>query len=350
MGGRRFIGEEAALDLLASAREVRVAAAQDGKPVVRTMHAAIYDGRLWLHASPRSSLNLLEGQPVSVLAEEIVARIPSWMRDPQRACPATTWYRSAILDGTLRSEPDLALRAGALEAMMRHLQPEGHYKTIRADDPLYEGALRGLSVWSVQPESLSAVEKLGQEQPKDALLAICRALWRRGDPGDLAAIERSSQAHPDRPEIHPLPDGLRARISLREGDVPDAVALVRGRYWNTTLGDEALSLALRSSHWVGIERDGHIIATARAISDRGKRSWIYDVAVADEAQRSGLGSKLLPILLDHPALRGTEISLATRDAAGFYAKFGFVEVFTDRSGPYPRTMMRRPAPTYRDSH
>lgn len=345
MSGRKSMGEEVAWDLLRRAREVHVASVVDGKPLLRAMHAAIYDGQLWLHGSPRIGMASALDGPVQVLAEEVIARIPSWMRDEQRACPATTWYRSALVEGTLRPQHDPERRAAALQQLMGALQPEGRHVPLDAAHPLYQAAIRGLGVWSVEPSAISAVEKLGQDQPVAHLTAILRSLWERGDPGDLAAIEMASRAHPDRPQFWPLPGGLRARVHPDERDVAQAVALARGRYWNGGITDEALATAVRCSSWAGIERDGTLLATARAVSDRGKRSWIYDVCVSDEMQRGGVGTLLMSLLLAHPHVRRTEVSLSTRDAAGFYARLGFREVFTDRSGPFPRTLMRKPAPT-----
>jgi ribosomal protein S18 acetylase RimI-like enzyme len=99
---------------------------------------------------------------------------------------------------------------------------------------------------------------------------------------------------------------------------------------------------VRHSAWVGLERDGRLVATARGISDRAKRGWIYDVAVSDELQRQGVGQHLMRLLLDHPALRETQLSLGTRDAAGFYERFGFQAAFTEHRGGHPSTLMRRP--------
>jgi ribosomal protein S18 acetylase RimI-like enzyme len=125
--------------------------------------------------------------------------------------------------------------------------------------------------------------------------------------------------------------------------VDAAVALARGRYWNTPFTDSELGDAVRhASAWVGLERDGELVASARAIADRGKRSWVYDVVVADGAQRTGLGTTLMRLLLDHPMVRRTEVSLATRDAAGFYTRLGFEVVNVDTRGGYPRTTLVRP--------
>jgi nitroimidazol reductase NimA-like FMN-containing flavoprotein (pyridoxamine 5'-phosphate oxidase superfamily)/ribosomal protein S18 acetylase RimI-like enzyme len=345
MGGRQLLEEDAGWALLRRAREVHVSMVVDGRPIVRAMHGVVHGGRLWLHGTPRGHVSRAVDGPVQVLAEEIVARIPSWMRDPARACPATTYYRSVLLDGVLRTEPWPSERAAALQAMMEVLQPEGRHEPIVADHALYHAAVRGLGVWSVEPTALSAVHKLGQDQSVAHIVGILRGLWRRGDPGDLAAIEQIVEAHPERPSWWELPDGLRARVWPSEAHVQQATELVQRRYWNTDQPPEALARAVRHSAWVGIERDGRLVATARGISDRAKRGWIYDVAVSDELQRQGLGHHLLVLLLDHPDLRETQLSLGTRDAVAFYEKFGFREAFTEWRDGHPSTLMRKPRPS-----
>ena len=78
------------------------------------------------------------------------------------------------------------------------------------------------------------------------------------------------------------------------------------------------------------------MACARALSDRVKYAWIYDVAVAAPWRGRGMGAALMGLLLDHPALRGVrQVWLTTRDAQTFYTRFGFV----------PAAEMKRPWPT-----
>ncbi|MEQ1504215.1 MAG: GNAT family N-acetyltransferase [Myxococcota bacterium] len=350
MSGRRAVGDEAGWALLARAPEVRVAGIVDGRPIVRSMHGVVVDGRLWLHGVPRGTVASLGGGPVQIQADEVVARIPSHFRDPERACPATTYYRSVLADGVATAETDPAVKAAVLQRMMEQRQPEGGHLPIDPAHPLYAAAVRGLGVWSVELRSLSAVEKLGQDQTAAHVRGILGGLWRRGGSGDLAAIEAISDAHPERPRFVELPsgvpEGLVPRCHPSDADVDAAAALAAPAYWNGGMSRDQLADAVRSSvAWVGLARDGVLVATARAISDRAKRSWVYDVVVADGLQRSGVGTALIGLLLDHPAVRGTEINLATRDAMAFYARFGFGEVFVDRSGAYPRTTMARPRPT-----
>jgi hypothetical protein len=87
--------------------------------------------------------------------EEIVAAIPSTFLDPERACPATTYYESAQAHGTLHVVTDLADKARALQALMVKYQPEGGHVPITEDHPLYRKAVLGLLVAELRIERLS---------------------------------------------------------------------------------------------------------------------------------------------------------------------------------------------------
>ena len=177
------------------------------------------------------------------------------------------------------------------------------------------------------PERVSGKAKLGQERSSAELERIVQGLWRRGDPGDVEAIERILAAHPARPVPALLrgPAGTRLAVALSPADVAGAVRLLAGRYWNEGVADEAIAKAqLASSAWVGAKLEGELVATARAVSDRTRRAGLYDVAVADGLHGCGVGAAVMRLLLDHPALREVaRIELRTRDAQDFYARFGF---------------------------
>src|SRR5262249_22573047 len=88
--------------------------------------------------------------------------------------------------------------------------------------------------------------------------------------------------------------------------------------------------------------DGRVCATARAVSDTAKCSWIYDVMVAPAWRGRGLGEALVRLLLDHPAVRhARRVYLGTRDAQAVYAKLGFGgrETLETRRRPYQATAM-----------
>ncbi|MBX2801802.1 MAG: GNAT family N-acetyltransferase [Myxococcales bacterium] len=342
MGGRFALTEDEGWELLRRAPQVRVAAVVDGQPLLRTMHAALVGRRLVLHGTPRSTKAAWEGTPVVAAAEEVVARVPSWMRHPEKACPATTYYRSVQLDGHMVKLDDPELRAEALQALMHQLQPEGGYRPLSATDPLYAASIRGLGMWAIEPDRISAVAKLGQNLKAPEMTGILTGLWTRGGPGDLLAIEALAAVHPERPSFWSAPEGLRPRCHPSSRDVDQAVALVRGTYWNHPFDDATLAGAVRGSAWVGLEREGELVATARAISDRAKRAWIYDVAVHPSQRGQGVGTAIMRLLMDHPLLRDTyQLRLTTRDATAFYEKLGFVALHTHGGHDTVRTELAR---------
>lgn len=308
----------------------------DGRPDLRPLHAARVGRAVYLHGAPVGEKTGALDQPVTLAGHEVVARIPSHFIDAERACPATTWYRSVHLRGTLRVETDPARRAADLDALMRALQPEGGYRPLRADDPLYAGQLAKMLVARVDVQHIQGKVTLGQHRPS-RVGPVLAGLWRRGDPDDLPAIERIRAAC-DPPDAA-LPAALRAPldgVSLRVHPSPTdraaALALLTPAYWNTHLPPEPVARGFDGARvWIGArDATGHLIATAGAMSD-GRRGWISDVIVDPAWRGRGLGAALMRALLDHPRLRGClSIGLRTRDGQPFYRRFGFT---TD---PLPR--------------
>jgi N-acetylglutamate synthase-like GNAT family acetyltransferase len=66
------------------------------------------------------------------------------------------------------------------------------------------------------------------------------------------------------------------------------------------------------------------VGFARIISDRTTFAYLCDVYVLEEHRGRGLSKWLLEVVRAHPDLQGLRrFLLATRDAHGLYAKFGF---------------------------
>ncbi|WP_249138078.1 GNAT family N-acetyltransferase [Phenylobacterium montanum] len=96
-------------------------------------------------------------------------------------------------------------------------------------------------------------------------------------------------------------------------------------YWAAGIPCDLFEKALRNSLTVGAYApDGAMAAMARVVTDRATFGWVCDVFV-DEAHRgAGLGKALMNYLKAHPDLQGfRRLLLATRDAHGLYAGFGF---------------------------
>jgi ribosomal protein S18 acetylase RimI-like enzyme/nitroimidazol reductase NimA-like FMN-containing flavoprotein (pyridoxamine 5'-phosphate oxidase superfamily) len=321
---------ERALELLSRAEVVRVATTTPaGEPVLRTLNHAVVRDRICFHGAKAGEKAQSLGRRAVVAADAVIAVIPSYFIDPERACPATTFYESVQVHGVLETVAEPELKAEALAALMRKHQPEGGYTAIDASSPLYAGAVRGVSVFAVSLENVSGKLKLGQNRSAAELAQIVEGLWQRGARGDVEAVQRIFEANPSVPRP---PRFVHAEFDLEPAlDVQaqsEAVGLLASEYWNrTTRADRIARAQLGSTAWVGArDRAGALVATARALSDGAKHAFIADVAVRADLRRSGLGSRLVELLLDHPALRDASLlRLGTADAQGFYRRFGFVD-------------------------
>jgi GNAT superfamily N-acetyltransferase len=67
-----------------------------------------------------------------------------------------------------------------------------------------------------------------------------------------------------------------------------------------------------------------MVAMARVVTDRATFGWICDVFVDQGHRGAGLGKAIMAYLKAHPDLQGLRrLHLATADAHGLYAQFGF---------------------------
>jgi GNAT superfamily N-acetyltransferase len=109
-------------------------------------------------------------------------------------------------------------------------------------------------------------------------------------------------------------------------DLDRAHAWIGGEsYWAKEIPRATFAKACANSLVVGAyDADGAMVAMARVVTDRATFGWICDVFVDEAARGAGLGKRLMGYLKGHPDLQGfRRLHLATRDAHGLYAQFGF---------------------------
>jgi GNAT superfamily N-acetyltransferase len=99
----------------------------------------------------------------------------------------------------------------------------------------------------------------------------------------------------------------------------------RQSYWAEGIPRATLAKACANSLVIGAYgEDGEMRAMARAVTDRATFAWLCDVFVDEGARGQGLGKVLMGYVKAHPELQGLRrMHLATRDAHGLYAQFGF---------------------------
>ena len=82
--------------------------------------------------------------------------------------------------------------------------------------------------------------------------------------------------------------------------------------------------SIENSLCFGVYDNANQIGFARIISDFATFAYIADVFILEPYRERGLGKELMASIMAHPDLQGLRRwSLATRDAHGLYAQFGF---------------------------
>ena len=95
-------------------------------------------------------------------------------------------------------------------------------------------------------------------------------------------------------------------------------------YWAKGRRRGVIERAVRNSICFGAYQDGRQIGFARVVSDRAVFAYLMDVFVIPEYRGRGISKKLVRTVLDHPELQNLRVFLlATKDAHGLYAQFGF---------------------------
>jgi GNAT superfamily N-acetyltransferase len=95
-------------------------------------------------------------------------------------------------------------------------------------------------------------------------------------------------------------------------------------YWSPGVPREIVERAVGNSIVFGIYQGREQAGLARIVSDRATFAWLCDVFVLPEHRGQGLGKWLMECVIAHPELQGLRRwLLATRDAHGLYAQYGF---------------------------
>ena len=99
---------------------------------------------------------------------------------------------------------------------------------------------------------------------------------------------------------------------------------LRGSYWARGIPRETVDRSIENALCFGIYEGDRQVGFARVISDYTTFAYLADVFVLDSHRGRGLASWLMETIMADPRLQGLRRwMLATRDAHGLYAKFGF---------------------------
>lgn len=107
-------------------------------------------------------------------------------------------------------------------------------------------------------------------------------------------------------------------------------------YWAAGLPRDVFERSLAGSLCFGVYVAGKQVGFARMITDQATFAYLADVFVLPEWRGHGISKALLAHILAHPGLQGLRrMLLATADAHGLYAQYGFTALSR------PERMMER---------
>jgi predicted FMN-binding regulatory protein PaiB len=164
---------------------------EDGTP-----HLGLYN---FVYAPPTIELHLVrtDEQITDLKArvrcafevDEVLAVIPSHWVHPEYGGSATSYHRTVIFEceGTVAEDPAVVM-AQQQRLLAKH-QPEGRYRPLAVDDPLYKGPLNHLAAVTLRITSCRAKFKLGQNRLVAARRRVIEELRRRGRPNDGRAAD-----------------------------------------------------------------------------------------------------------------------------------------------------------------
>ena len=105
----------------------------------------------------------------------------------------------------------------------------------------------------------------------------------------------------------------------------DAIhAYLTRSYWSPGVPRDVVARAIANSMCFGIYLGEAQVGFARVVTDKASFAYLADVYVLEAHRGQGLSKRLVETIQAHPDLQGLRrFLLATMDAHGLYARFGF---------------------------
>ena len=163
----------------------------DGVPHIG-LYPFAYDGRAFevhLVRSDEQIADLRSHARCVLEVDEVLGVIPSYWVHPENGIMATAYHRTVIFDCEASVSDDPAALAAQQMRLMARYQPEGGFRAVTAEDPMYRGAIAHIAAVRLEIRDRRAKFKLGQNRPPDVRARIIEAFRKRGRPNDARAAE-----------------------------------------------------------------------------------------------------------------------------------------------------------------
>lgn len=121
--------------------------------------------------------------------DEVLGVIPSYWVHPESAVMATAYHRTVIFDCEATVSEDATVLAEQQTRLLARYQPEGGFRPLAPDDPLYRGAINHIAAIRLDIRNRRVKFKLGQNRSVEARAKIVVELRKRGRPNDTHAAD-----------------------------------------------------------------------------------------------------------------------------------------------------------------
>jgi nitroimidazol reductase NimA-like FMN-containing flavoprotein (pyridoxamine 5'-phosphate oxidase superfamily) len=170
----------------------------DEYPSITPLNFVWLNENIYFHGaqSGKKIKELKENQIVTFVVADELALIPSYFTDEKYACPATSFFKSIIINGKLEFINSIDEKINALTSFMQKLQPEGRYDEFDVTDKEYLKNIKGVNVLKIIPDSITAKFKFGQNKKEEEWRTIKSNLELRNLPRDQETIENMKKTCP----------------------------------------------------------------------------------------------------------------------------------------------------------
>jgi len=168
-----------------------VTVSTEGAPHVG-LYPFVYEGdgiEIHLHRKDEQLADLRASARCAFEVDEVLGTIPSYWIDPEDAVMATAYHRTVLFDCHANVSDDASVLAAQQARIMARYQPEGGFRPIAPEDPLYRAAIGTIAAVRLEIRGRRAKWKIGQNRPPEVRAKVVAELRRRGRATDARAAD-----------------------------------------------------------------------------------------------------------------------------------------------------------------
>jgi predicted FMN-binding regulatory protein PaiB len=166
-------------------------AGDDGLPHIGLYPFVYTPGLIEIHLNRKDEqLADLAREPRCVFElDEVLGVIPSWWIDPEDAVKATAYHQTVLFECRASVSNDGHVLAAQQQRLLARYQPEGRFREVAPDDPIYRGAIAQIAAVRLEITGQRVKFKLAQNRSPQVRATLVQELRKRGRRNDARAAD-----------------------------------------------------------------------------------------------------------------------------------------------------------------